>query len=52
MTIEIPVQLRWNDIDMLGHLYNGTYYNLFDLGLREFHVDALGVCYTSVCYSQ
>ena len=47
MTIKTHVQLRWNDIDMLGHLYNGTYHNLFDIGLREFHVNSLGINYTT-----
>ena len=47
MTIKTPVQLRWNDMDMLGHLYNGTYHNIFDLGLSEFHITSLGVSYTT-----
>ncbi len=46
MTIKTPVQLRWNDMDMLGHLYNGTYHSIFDLGLSEFHTLMLGVSYS------
>lgn len=28
----IPVQIRFNDIDMLGHLNNGVYLSFMDLG--------------------
>lgn len=30
--IKTPIQLRFNDIDLQGHLYNGQYQHLFDLG--------------------
>lgn len=33
----LPVQLRFNDIDVLGHLNNGIYFSFYDLGkLRYF----------------
>lgn len=31
-----PVQMRFNDIDMLGHLNNSVYFSLFDLGKVEY----------------
>ncbi|MGN0214335.1 MAG: acyl-CoA thioesterase [Muribaculaceae bacterium] len=32
----IPVQLRFNDIDILGHLNNSVYFSLFDLGKTRY----------------
>lgn len=32
----IPVQLRFNDIDILGHLNNTVYFSLFDLGKARY----------------
>ncbi|MGM9803727.1 MAG: acyl-CoA thioesterase [Muribaculaceae bacterium] len=32
----IPVQLRFNDIDILGHLNNSVYFALFDLGKTRY----------------
>ena len=32
----IPVQLRFNDIDILGHLNNSVYFTLFDLGKTQY----------------
>ena len=32
----IPVQLRFNDIDMLGHLNNAMYLQYFDMGKLTF----------------
>ena len=32
----IPVQLRFNDIDILGHLNNSVYFTLFDLGKTRY----------------
>lgn len=29
---QIPIQLRFNDIDPLGHVNNSIYFNFFDLG--------------------
>ncbi|MDE6269035.1 MAG: acyl-CoA thioesterase [Muribaculaceae bacterium] len=36
------VQLRFNDIDMLGHLNNGAYLELFDLAKTEFLTSIIG----------
>ena len=32
----LPVQLRFNDIDMLGHLNNNCYFQIFDLGKNNY----------------
>lgn len=32
----LPVQIRFNDIDMLGHLNNSVYSNFFDLGKSHY----------------
>lgn len=40
MTIT-PIQIRWNDIDMLGHVYNGQYQHFFDVGKSDFFASAL-----------
>lgn len=32
MKHKLPVQLRFNDIDILGHLNNTVYFSLYDLG--------------------
>lgn len=37
----IPVQIRFNDIDMLGHLNNGTYLSFMDLGKASYFNDVL-----------
>jgi acyl-CoA thioester hydrolase len=28
----LPIQIRFNDVDMLGHVNNSVYFNYFDLG--------------------
>lgn len=33
---KLKVQLRFNDIDILGHLNNTVYFSLYDLGKAEF----------------
>ncbi|MDE5551860.1 MAG: acyl-CoA thioesterase [Muribaculaceae bacterium] len=35
-THHIPVQLRFNDIDILGHLNNTVYFSLFDLAKARY----------------
>lgn len=35
----IPVQLRFNDIDILGHLNNTVYFSLYDLGKARYMED-------------
>ena len=32
----VPLQIRFNDIDMLGHLNNGVYLNFMDLGKASY----------------
>lgn len=36
MTINTDLQLRWSDMDMLGHVYNGNYQHLFDVGKSDY----------------
>lgn len=36
MRHKIPVQLRFNDIDILGHLNNVVYFSLYDLGKAKY----------------
>jgi len=39
--IKTPVQLRFHDMDMLGHMYNGQYTHIFDIGKSDFIQTAL-----------
>lgn len=39
---EIPLQLRFNDIDILGHLNNSVYFNFFDLGKSRYFESVRG----------
>ena len=46
----IPVQLRFNDVDVIGHVNNTVYFSFFDLGkttyfeaVRGSHIDWAGV---------
>lgn len=38
-----PIQLRFNDIDIQGHMYNGQYQHIFDLGKNEYFDQILGI---------
>jgi len=38
----MPVQLRFNDIDVLGHLNNSVYFTLFDLGKTDYFKQVRG----------
>lgn len=38
----IPVQMRFNDIDMLGHLNNSVYFNFMDLAKARYFQAVLG----------
>lgn len=38
----IPLQLRFNDIDVLGHVNNNSQLSLFDVGKTEFYNDLRG----------
>lgn len=42
MKHKIPVQLRFNDIDILGHLNNTVYFSLYDLGKAKY-MEELGL---------
>ena len=37
------VQLRFHDMDMLGHMYNGQHTHIFDIGKLEFLRDVVGI---------
>lgn len=37
-----PVQLRYNDIDTLGHVNNSIYFNLFDLAKTDYFDRVMG----------
>lgn len=41
--ISTPIQLRFNDIDIQGHMYNGQYQHIFDLGKNEYFERVLGI---------
>lgn len=45
LTTKTKVQLRWNDMDMLGHLYNGKYQSLYDIGLSDYIRDVMSIDY-------
>ena len=36
----LPLQLRFNDIDMMGHVNNAIYLEFFDLGKEHFFAEA------------
>jgi len=38
----IPVQIRFNDIDVMGHVYNGKYQEFFDLARIKYFEEVLG----------
>ena len=40
MTHKLKVQLRFNDIDILGHLNNTVYFSLYDLGKAQYMEEA------------
>lgn len=35
------IQIRWSDIDLLGHVYNGQYQHFFDIGKSDFFNEVL-----------
>lgn len=37
-----PVQIRFNDIDLMGHVYNAKYQEFFDLARLEYFEKVLG----------
>lgn len=38
----LPLQIRFNDIDMLGHINNGVYLSFMDLGKAHYFNDVMG----------
>ena len=38
----LPVQIRFNDIDLAGHVYNAKYQEFFDLARVKYFEDILG----------
>lgn len=38
----IPVQIRFNDIDIAGHVYNGVYQEYFDFARLDYFKKVLG----------
>ena len=38
----LPVQIRFNDIDIAGHVYNGIYQEYFDLARLDYFRKVLG----------
>lgn len=38
----VDLQIRFNDIDILGHINNSVYLSFFDLGKAEYFTEALG----------
>ena len=38
----VPLQIRFNDIDILGHLNNTVYFSFFDTGKAYFFKDLMG----------
>ncbi|MCM1162847.1 MAG: acyl-CoA thioesterase [Muribaculaceae bacterium] len=42
MPSRIPVQLRFSDIDSLGHVNNTVYFSLMDLAKTRYFLDVMG----------
>ena len=42
MKHQVPVQLRFNDTDALGHVNNSTYFSFYDLGKSEYFAAVRG----------
>ena len=42
MKHSVPVQLRFNDTDALGHVNNSTYFSFYDLGKSEYFAAVRG----------
>ncbi len=41
--IKTRIQLRFNDMDVQGHMYNGQYQHIFDLGKSDYFREVLGL---------
>lgn len=42
-----PIQIRFNDIDRLGHVNNNAYFAYYDLGKEKYIIDVLKVNYAT-----
>lgn len=42
-----PIQIRFNDIDRLGHVNNNSYFAYYDLGKEKYIIDVLKVNYAT-----
>lgn len=47
----MPVQIRWGDFDMFGHLNNVTYYRYFELLITAFLQDEASMDWTGAAIS-
>lgn len=47
MKHSVPIQLRFNDTDALGHINNSTYFSFYDLGKTEYFRTIRGTNYFS-----
>ncbi len=41
----VPIQIRFNDVDRLGHVNNNAYFAYYDLGKEDYLVNVLRVDY-------
>jgi len=39
---QLPIQIRFNDIDLAGHVYNAVYQEYFDLARVDYFSNSLG----------
>lgn len=39
---ELPVQIRFNDVDLYGHMNNSSYFSLYDLAKTSYMRDVFG----------
>lgn len=37
------IQIRWSDIDQLGHVYNGQYQHFFDIAKSDYFEQVVGI---------
>ena len=38
----LPIQMRFNDVDIIGHVNNSVYFNFFDLGKTSYFDEIIG----------
>lgn len=52
--VETTIQMRFADVDMLGHVNNVNLQHYFDLGKTSYYIDVLhiGVCWKKVGFIQ